>query len=163
MELTTGMVDNFYEENTEPYKSEVKQFICRQDGVVILAKTDNSISETSSIGALLGGVWQAAEALMSFIPKLSRDNELRLSFDSSADGLFIQPIDLDGNIYYYGIIYQDVTNPGELKNMARNYKEKMCAYFLDTAPEDSNIKENEFLFDDISNDEINNLFSFTEK
>ena len=163
MELTTGMVDEFFEQHPEPFKQDVRQFVCRQDGVVILGKTTNSISETSSIGALIGGVWQAAEALMSFIPNLSSDEELKLSFDSSSDGLIILPLKLENSVYYYGIIYQDVMNPGELKAKARFYKDEMCNFFLKNKVQVTELNENDFLFDEISNDEINNLFSFSEQ
>ena len=92
-------------------------FLIRHDGVVLYHNNNlaNSLTK-SSIGALLGGVWQAARALASFIPKEESSEGYRLSFDTTDQGIYIVPIKVRTEELYLGLIYHGGVNPGFIKN-----------------------------------------------
>jgi len=143
-------------------------FMIRYDGVVLYHNNNlaNNLSK-SSIGALLGGVWQAAKALADFIPKEKQNEGYRLSFDTSEQGVYIVPIGNKHEELYLGLIYHDEVNPGFIKSkmreMAASFNE-----FLDQEIKDSGVKNvkaqsskkgSDYLFEDISDAEMDRLFS----
>ena len=79
-------------------------FLIRHDGVVLYHNNNlgDSLSQ-SSIGALLGGVWQAARALANFIPKEDSEEGYRLSFDTSSQGVYVVPIVVGTEELYLGL------------------------------------------------------------
>ena len=81
-------------------------------------ESQNSLSQ-ASVGALLGGVWQAARALASFIPNNSAE-AYRLSFDTASQGVYVIPIKVFNEELYLGLIYYDEMNPGLIKNKIRD-------------------------------------------
>ena len=141
--------------------SRISLFVLRKDGVVVHSISDKTRGDISSIGALLGGVWQAAEALSNFIPNKSGDIEFRLGFDSTSDGVYILPIHIFDTVYYLGTIYHGAHNPGHLKSKIRSIGFKL-ELFLESNAEVKNEPSKQFLFDDISNDEMDRLFAFAE-
>jgi hypothetical protein len=146
-------------------------FLIRHDGVV-LYHNDNSANQLSksSIGALLGGVWQAAHALASFIPqspeKNQTDNVYRLSFDTASQGVYVVPAKVYNEEFYLGLIYYGELNPGVIKNKVRNIassfseymEEELKAHPLATAAVKSK-KNNDYLFNDISDVEMDQAFA----
>jgi hypothetical protein len=145
-------------------------FLIRHDGVVLYHNDNlnNGISK-SSIGALLGGVWQAANALASFIPKdfKSNDEIYRLSFDTAAQGIYVVPAKVYNEEFYLGLIYHGEINPGLIKNkirsMADGFTEFMEAELKNlpvaTADTKPRQKNNEYLFNDISDVEMDHVFA----
>lgn len=137
-------------------------FLCRADGVPLYSNNGlgEDVSE-ASVGALLGGVWQAARTLASFIPDSEGNQDIfRLSFDTSSRGIYIVPTPINGEEFYLGMIYFSEVNPGQVKSRLRDLSFKFVEYIesisIHLAPE---VKD-EFLFDDISDDEMDNLFTF---
>ena len=59
--------------------------VVRNDGVIVYSNTED-FNESYSIGALVGGLWQAAEALNSMISNNSDVFEFRLSLILLAKG-----------------------------------------------------------------------------
>ena len=137
-------------------------FLCRADGVPLYSNNSlgKDVSE-ASVGALLGGVWQAARALASFIPD-NEDNEdiFRLSFDTSSRGLYIVPTPINGEEFYLGLIYFSEVNPGQIKSRLRDLSFKFVEYIESISTLIAPKENEDFLFDDISDDEMDNLFSF---
>lgn len=144
-------------------------FVCRQDGQ-LLGFELNSFKhlmpkDEHSIGALLAGLWQASEALLSFLPKMQGLDSFRLTFDTTETGLIIYPLKIQNRFYYLGILFSDVLNPGPLKNKGKQLSQRIEAKLnleeknlpKDTGP--LNKKNNRPLFDNITDAEINNLFS----
>lgn len=133
-------------------------FVCREDGVLIFfEKGRNKMSlERDAIGALVGGVWQAARELSRFIPNHSDEKGYRLSFDTSSEGLTIYPISVAGENYYLGCIFDNELSPGLIKN-----KLKRMAIHLEESLEDIKIVEEKeaYLFENITDDEMDDLFS----
>ncbi|MDD4974439.1 MAG: hypothetical protein PHY93_08800 [Bacteriovorax sp.] len=144
-------------------------FLIRYDGVVLYHNNNlgNSLSK-SSIGALLGGVWQAARALADFIPKKESKEGYRLSFDTSSQGVYIVPITIGVEELYLGLIYHDEVNPGLIKNKMREMATSF-GEFLEQELKESfgknqvRTKENnDFLFGDITDSEMDRLFAFAK-
>ncbi|MDO9182049.1 MAG: hypothetical protein Q7U04_06555 [Bacteriovorax sp.] len=144
-------------------------FLIRYDGVVLYHNNNlaNNISK-SSIGALLGGVWQAARALADFIPKDSPCEGYRLSFDTSSQGVYVVPITVGKEELYLGLIYHDEVNPGFIKNKIREvaagfgeYLERELQTSFGKKPSDRD-ENNNFLFSDITDSEMDRLFAFAK-
>ena len=149
---------------SEDTKGEI--FVCRTDGVLLYAKdvsgTKSKGQDNAAVGALIGGLWQAAQALMTFIPGKNSSEEFRLSFDTSSQGVYVLPFKTENKEYYLGILYFDEVNPGAMKARLRNIKFNLQQYLKDSK---SNTKHSdnkgEYLFKDLSDSEIDRLFSFT--
>lgn len=142
-------------------------FLIRYDGVVLYHNNNlaNSTSK-SSIGALLGGVWQAARALADFIPKEESKEGYRLSFDTSSQGVYIVPIPVGEVELYLGLIYHDEVNPGFVKNKIReiaiSFGEFLELELKDSLDKKKMIPDNNFLFGEISDTEMDSLFAFVK-
>lgn len=147
-------------------------FLIRHDGVVLYHNNNlaDSLSK-SSIGALLGGVWQAARALANFIPKEEAKEGYRLSFDTSAQGVYIVPINVGVEELYLGLIYHDEVNPGFIKNkireMAASFSEFLEAELKEALANKQSVKKaqmtkSEYLFADITDSEMDRLFAFAK-
>ncbi len=148
-------------------------FLIRYDGVVLYHNNNlaNSISK-SSIGALLGGVWQAAKALSDFIPKDKKSEDqnegFRLSFDTSSQGVYVLPISVGSEELYLGLIYHNEINPGFVKNKIREMAAGFSEYLEQELKENFNhnqtriTENNNFLFGDITDSEMDRLFAFAK-
>ena len=80
-------------------------FVTREDGITIYDSIQNNT--TTSVAALVSGVWQASEALMGLVYKQSDVMDFRLGFDTSAQGIFLFPFSLSGKRYFLGAIYNE--------------------------------------------------------
>lgn len=143
-------------------------FMCRADGVLVYHKNGlGDQVEHDSVGALLGGIWQAAEALIQFLPKSKKAEDYRLSFDTSSRGVFIQPIVLKDETYYLGLLYDDELNPAMVKSkmriLAMNFKKYLEQELKDKKEENYSQSVENYLFKDISDAEMDRLFSFAQK
>lgn len=134
-------------------------FVTREDGITIYDSIQNNT--TTSVAALVSGVWQASEALMGLVYKQSDVMDFRLGFDTSAQGIFLFPFSLSGKRYFLGAIYNECLNPGQLKRQIALIKEEMERLFInEPIPKKSVVsKRQDFLFQDISDAEIDRLFS----
>ena len=136
-------------------------FVTREDGITIYDSVQNQT--TSSVSALVSGVWQASEALMGLAHPSQNIMEFRLAFDTSSQGIYLFPFTMSGKRYFLGAIYQDCLNPGLLKRQISLIKEEMDRLIQD-APvkvlKNYPAKNREgFLFQEISDEEIDRLFS----
>ncbi|MCO4792920.1 MAG: hypothetical protein KC493_04365 [Bacteriovoracaceae bacterium] len=137
-------------------------FACRQDGVILYKRDGIGLSvDHSSVGALLGGVWQAANTLASFLPEQEKKEIFRLSFDTSSSGIYILPFELNNTDYYIGLLYSDEVNPGFIKNRLRDLMMRLEEYLGLTISFEPEKEENERLFENITDDEIETMFSQT--
>lgn len=148
--------------------SRLSFFMIRYDGVVLYH--NNVLGDKfskSSIGALLGGVWQAARALSDFIPGEKKSDGYRLSFDTSEQGVYIVPITTEVEELYLGLIYHDEVNPGFIKNKMREMASSFSEFLgQELKNNEANLKtakrsdQSDFLFGDISDAEMDRLFAF---
>lgn len=134
-------------------------FVTREDGITIYDSVQNNT--TTSVAALVSGVWQASEALMGLVHKQNEVMDFRLGFDTSSQGIYLFPFMLSGKKYFLGAIYSDCINPGYLKRQVTLIKEEMERLFANE-PEAKKViasfREG-YLFQDISDAEIDRLFS----
>ena len=136
-------------------------FLSREDGITIYDSVQNNT--TSSVSALVSGVWQASEALISLASPSQNIMEFRLGFDTSSQGIYLYPVYLSGKRYLLGAIYRDCLNPGQLKRQLAMIKEEIDLIFFEepiSTKSKKKFPEREgFLFQEISDDEIDRLFS----
>lgn len=151
-----------------PYSGQIKArlFVTREDGITVFDTVQDKT--TTSVAALVSGVWQASEALMSMVHHNDDIMNFRLGFDTSSKGIYLFPFALDGKRYFLGAIYTDCLNPGQLKRQVAQVKEEFHRTFGEATAVETKVaskkevktnKREGFLFQDISDDEIDNLFS----
>mgnify|MGYP000353386217 CR=1 FL=1 len=99
------LVKQFFEEN-EYHKLAQRVSVIRHDGIDLYTNVENKL-EASSIGALVSGLWQAAQSLSKLIADQTDFFEFRLAFDTSSSGLYVLPFSINGSDYYICAIYTD--------------------------------------------------------
>jgi hypothetical protein len=134
-------------------------FVTREDGITIYDSVQNNT--TTSVAALVSGVWQASEALMNLVHNQNEVMDFRLGFDTSSQGIYLFPFELSGKRYFLGAIYNNCLNPGQLKRQISMIKVEMETIFLNEPLPQKIIMSSRqgYLFQDISDVEIDRLFS----
>ena len=138
-------------------------FVTREDGITVYDSVQDKT--TTSVAALVSGVWQASEALMGMVNKNQNVMEFRLGFDTSEQGIYLFPFELSGKRYFLGAIYKDCVNPGQLKRQISQVKEELDRVFAETnvvvvkKATTSVVAREGFLFKEITDEEIDRLFS----
>jgi len=133
--------------------------ICRRDGVPLYSyKEFQADWNDSTVGALVGGIWQAAETLTQFIPN-AEDEDFRFSYETSSRGIFIIQLNGDFEPLYLSFIYFDMINPAKMKARLRSLEGKLTTYIEDNLERNFQTNDEVFLFDDISDSEMDDLFS----
>jgi hypothetical protein len=132
-------------------------FVFREDGIPLYGNYEKL--DRNSMGALMAGSWQAARALSNFIPKNGKDEIFRFSFDTSDRGIYILPFSIKKSSFIFGGIFHSEINPGQVKSRMRQILEKLLIE-IDTVVEDITPKKEKFLFNEISDREMDKLFSF---
>lgn len=144
-----------------PKSIEIKArlFVTREDGITIYDSVQDKT--TTSVAALVSGVWQASEALMSLVTGENEAMEFRLGFDTSSQGIYLFPFSLEGKRYFLGAIYSDCLNPGLLKRQVGLIKEEMEITLQKTMTPKTAIssKRQGYLFQDITDLEMDRLFA----
>lgn len=133
----------------------------RRDGVLLYSKSYfKDAIEKEAIGALTSGLWQAAKALIDLIPNTDEEDDFRLSFDTSSGGLYLLPVEHQGEEYQLGLVFKGSINPAQLKSKLRNTRDQL-EYFLQEVFAGMPVEnKNSFLFNDITDDEMDSLFAF---
>jgi hypothetical protein len=159
------VVERLFEKGIEKLEiPRINLYLCRADGVIVFKKVSfGEESQHQSIGALIGGVWQAASSISNFLPGQDGNNIFRLSFDTSSSGIYILPVWFAQKEHYIGAIFQNENNPGFLKKKLRgfiSYIEENSIGSSETIPDDQRKeKKSEFLFNNITDEEVDQLFS----
>lgn len=161
-----GSITEFFKENiVEERFGPLNVFITRPDGHIIFKRTASTEKTDTSIGALIAGLWQASQALSSIISNNEGPSNYRLSYDTSSNGVYVLPITHGSDLYCVGVVFNQVVNPGALKNYLRDLQARLQNY-LDSKPVVKN-KENspksnqeKYLFNDLTDAEVDQLFNF---
>ncbi|MBC77316.1 MAG: hypothetical protein CME64_15025 [Halobacteriovoraceae bacterium] len=156
------LVKEFFVENEFNMISE-RVALVRSDGTVLYANSLSSM-ESSNIGALASGIWQAAQSLTALVNQDTSDKHYRLAFDTSSEGIYLIPTELNSVTCYLCCIFKDQINPAKLKQNMRN-----IAFLLETYIRDESVnssfpsqpKNTGFLFENITDQEMDQLFGFT--
>lgn len=127
-------------------------FIFRSDGVPLYVKNEN---RKNSIGALVAGVYHASTELMN--KNDMNTEEYNLNFSDTSSGVHIIKINVKDQDFFLGSVYKNEINPGKLKVELRKISKKFINILCEIKAE---VKvRNEFLFKDISDKEIDAMFS----
>jgi hypothetical protein len=139
-------------------------FVTRDDGITVFDTVQDAT--TSSVAALVSGVWQASEAMMGMVDASQDVMDFRLGFDTSSQGVLLFPFRAHGKKYFLGAIYRECLNPGQLKRQVSQLKEHLSLELgeaqIEAPPKPARrdeVMRDEFLFKDISDEEIDRLFS----
>ena len=161
-QITKKIAVFFTKEAIGPVFEKYPLFLCRSDGVFIFFR-GNRINERyrSSIGALMGGAWQAAQALTDFIPGKAHSGTFSLSFSSSIRGIHVLPLSIEREGYYLGSIFYDEINPGVVKSKLRVLHLKLGRFVKESfKTKERQIINGRPLFQNITDEEIDAIFSF---
>ncbi|MDC1173876.1 hypothetical protein OAT67_00640 [Bacteriovoracaceae bacterium] len=140
---------------TRSSEQAISIFVARMDGVILFSNEKPPLDKNKeSIGALVAGLWQAAELSNQFLESAQEDT--RLSFDTSDGGIYVLPISISNEKHLYGAMYSGQINPGMIKNLIRKLRDKSE---LELRNEVSTLKS-EYLFNNVTDEEVDNLFSF---
>ena len=156
MNKYTILIEEYFKKYGDNLRT-CKYAVVRKDGIVLHSNTDSN--EAATIGALASGVWQASESLTQLFEK---DNGVyRMSFDTSSRGVYILPVKTKEDEFYFSCIYRKVTNPAKLKRLLQMHRANLLSFLDENEVMKSEVKT-KYLFDDITDDEIDHLFSFAE-
>lgn len=163
-------LDTFFKKNpVSTLGKNIHLLIIRRDGHVLFNQGDAaSEADINSIGALVSGAWQAVGAVSSFIPALASPagNGFRLSFDLASKGIYIVPVSAADCEYYLATLFLDTVNPALLKNNIRFLAQRLEDYLRSTTiaskttVDEEVAPKEEFLFNAISDEEMDELFNF---
>lgn len=134
-------------------------FLTREDGITVYDTVQDPT--TNSVAALVSGVWQASEALMGIVRTQSDGMEFRLGFDTSSEGVILFPVELEGKRYFLGAIFRDCLSPGQLKrklSLIKTEMENLFPRLASVKKQSPSIGRDGYLFQDISDEEIDRLF-----
>jgi hypothetical protein len=156
-------------------------FFGRADGVLLFTQNKHLLNEQeSAMGVLLASAWQASAAMAAFFPGTA-EKEFRYSYATSNQGIYLLPFPWQGEAYFMAAVYQAQDNPGAVKLLLRTTAQKLRE-FLDSldmiadatrdvkakpkakapSPKAAARSAEKRLFSNISDEEINQLFSFAE-
>lgn len=133
-------------------------FVFREDGIPMYGTYKNL--DRNSVGALMAGSWQAANALSGFIQGKANDEIFRFSFDTSERGVYILPFSVKKTAFLLGVIFQGQINPGLIKSKMRLMLDKLLQHVESLKEEAPKVERENFLFNEISDREIDRLFAF---
>ncbi len=130
--------------------------LCSQEGLSLFC---SSKKDVSSICALTAGVWQASLAISQINSPISMD-EFRVSCDSSSSGIYMLGVNLYKKNHILLMVYDELVNPGKFKHKLRALKEALENDHR-FAEENVSKEQDDFLFDNITDEEMDNLFGLT--
>lgn len=157
MDFTKTIKDFFGQKKIVKKFGDSQLFFLRKDGVLLFTNRDPA--DAQSISALMGGIWQAAAAVSDFIPHFKKEEVYRLTFDTSSKGVYILPVEIFNGEFYLGAIYYNKTNPAVVKHELREIHRLLLEEMAPLSTKASGKTDSKFLFKDISDDEINSIFS----
>lgn len=132
--------------------------IIRYDGISVYSNAQDDF-ESATICALVSGLWQAAKSLNTLIENGEDFFEHRLSFDTTANGIYILPIKILQDEYFVCSLYKDIANPAKLKRNLRQLKDKLEIH-LESVEVDKTIDRSGYLFKNITDAEIDKIFEY---
>lgn len=118
-----------------------------------------SSQDIQSLGALLVGMWQASEAVKDFLNE-RQENDLNLSFQSSQSGFLILKPGLNNKEIFWGLLFEKEVNPGKVKLYFKKLRDHFDSIEVLPSKMSEDEKNGEYLFKDITEEEVDRLFSF---
>ncbi|MCT4642501.1 MAG: hypothetical protein N4A33_09430 [Bacteriovoracaceae bacterium] len=153
MNLAKELTSFFNSKSDKKINSKIS--VIREDGIILYsnAKKDHNT------GALIAGLWQASTAIKSSLNESSDVLDYRLSFDKTDEGLYILPVKMNNQNLILSSEYKELLNPAKHKLELRLIKSNLEKYItnLDYNPKDE--QRQGYLFDNITDDEMDRLFA----
>ena len=152
---------SFYLDSQEIIKDCDELFVCREDGVLLFKELVES-SKADSLGALVAGMWQAAKSIQESSSGL-RVPGFTLQFSTSSEGIIVFPLKVEDQSLVLSIVFKNELHPGRLKNRCRLLRDTLENDFSEFKIKNRSQKKKssrDFLFNNISDQEIDSLFSF---
>jgi hypothetical protein len=119
---------------------------------------DLSANKIQSMGALLVGLWQASDSLSELIENEDED-DLKLSFQSSSSGYYVLSPGPNNPKVLWAFVFEGATNPGKIKVLSQKLRNHMDeVIYLNRNDENESAQ----LFNNITDEEMDKLFSFAE-
>ena len=115
--------------------------------------------DIQSLGALLVGLWQASEAVEGFLSK-ENAGEMALSYQDSQRGFFILRPNQNNPEVFWGLLFEGEVNPGKVRLYFKNLRDHFNKIEILDKKEINNSEEGSSLFKDITDEEVDKLFSF---
>lgn len=116
-------------------------------------------NDIQSLGALLVGMWQASEAVEGFLDNKGK-GEMALSFQDSEKGFFIlKPSPINPEVFW-GLLFEGEVNPGKVKVFFKQLRSHFDAIEILDKKEFNSEKSDGALFQNITDEEVDELFSF---
>ena len=140
--------------------------ISRTDGSVVWSNFSEQDQELcfQTISALVSGLWQSAKELSKTIGNKTFSH--RLNFGDSMNGVYLLPLTLQGKEYVGTLLYKNCMNPAKMQLNFRSFKQSVEDEFFMSSPSevfrDELTKNKNQLFSNITDEEIDDLFVFTE-
>ncbi len=153
--------------------------LVRKDGMIYVSTLSDKSSFYYSLGALAGGLWQAAVSLIKS-SNLKGKNDLRLHFESTSEGFIILPLIKNDDELYLCCVYEDMINPAKLKRQVILLQQELQEQFnqekkvqpkIKNSSKDnskiiskrsSNVTNSSLLFENITDKEMDDLFRHME-
>jgi predicted regulator of Ras-like GTPase activity (Roadblock/LC7/MglB family) len=135
--------------------------LVRQDGLVLYSNVEKSLNK-HSFGALVGGVWQAAETLSNLVES-ETDDIFRLNFGTSSKGIYILPVSHGKDSLYLSLIFKDEVNPAKIRYQMQNVRSDIQFGLDQIKPQrkEKKVERKGFLFSNITDAEMDQLFNIT--
>lgn len=139
----------------EPIEKFLKNNDCKTIGLVrgdgVLIEGCEFSSGNHHIGALVGGIYQASSELAK---SLGQSDDSIISYGNSKEGFYISQLIINQQNYYLYTSYHELLNPAKLKWNFKKLINEVSSYY--SKGDDVN---HDYLFRDISDEEINKMFA----
>ena len=174
--LKERLIDFLSKNQTSP--SSVLALV-RKDGMIYVSTLSEKSSFYYSLGALAGGLWQAAVSLIKS-SSLKGKNDLRLHFESTSEGFIILPLIKNEDELYLCCVYEDMLNPAKLRRQVIMLQQELQEQFNQEksspskiknqqkensriiSKRSSNVTNSSLLFENITDKEMDDLFRHME-
>lgn len=131
-------------------------FLITKDGQVLDRLGNPWEGDATSLGALFVGILQASEAVKESVSGKSED-EMDLSYSSSQTGFFILKPTTENPDVFWVFLYKEALNPGKIRVYGRKLRDHFNGIKILEKPTS---RSGETLFQNITDEEMDNLFSF---
>lgn len=134
--------------------------VIRNDGIVVFSTIENDLDK-ASVGALVSGLWQAAFSVSAYIDRKPKEEDFRLSFDTSKSGINIIPITVNNKTFFFCTLFKESINPAKLKQKMKVISNELENYVKTHFVQEEPTEQREgYLFQNITDEEMDRLFNF---
>jgi len=155
MMLEKQVVEAFSQYVESDFFKESHIIVFFEDGQVVTDLSQKKMTDSHSRVALMAGAWEASVALNG--EDFYSDDQI-LSLADSQSGFLILPMRTHKKLRV-GIIYKNMINPGRLKMKAKLLRDFLSDNIV-VELKKTESKSNNPLFENITDDELNELFAF---